>query len=375
MDTELRHRSRAPDPMASERKSPEKERRAVLVSRWKEVTALTVVFLLLLVTVICPVVFRSSVTVRKSLLFMNWLNLPLFRNLSNPEAEYGLNCTRNLYITSETSDVRIGAWHILPKGRIHECDMNPLSDKLPADRAFADERQVILYLHGNGGARGGNHRKGLYQVLAYSDKLDYHILAIDYRGYGDSTPLTPTAAGLVQDAATAYDWLLTQLNGRRDRITVWGHSLGTAIATYLVAQTEPVSQPVSLVLEAPFNSVADAVRNHPFAQLFSWHPLFDYFFVQPLASDSETNFDTESKIRNIHSNLLILHAEDDMIIPFSMGQKLFQAAVDTRPPSAPRAQFVSFDASKKYGHKGIFRDDLLPDIISQFVRNSRQSAS
>lgn len=370
MDTELRQRSRAPASKTSETEVSEKEKRTSLVSRWKEVTLVTVTVTIMVIAVICPLVFRSSVTVRKSLLFMNWLNLPLFRNLSNPELEFGLNCTRNFYITDEKNDVRIGAWHILPKGRIADCDMNTY-ERLPAAEAFADDRQVILYLHGNGGARGGNHRKGLYNVLAYSDKLDYHVLAIDYRGYGDSSPLSPTAAGLVQDASLAYDWLLSQVDGRKDRITVWGHSLGTAIATYLVAQTEPSSQPASVVLEAPFNSIADAVRNHPFAQLFSWHPLFDYFFVQPLATDSNTNFDSESKIRHIHSHLLILHAEDDMIIPFSMGQKLFQTAIQTRPTTVPRAHFVSFPASKKYGHKAIFRDEELPDIISQFVRSSR----
>lgn len=213
------------------------------------------------------------------------------------------------------------------------------------------------------------------QVLAYSEELDYHVVAIDYRGYGDSTPLSPTAAGLVDDAAVAYDWLLTQLHGRRDRIVVWGHSLGTAVATYLVARTDPISQPGAVVLEAPFNSVADAVRNHPTAFLFSLHPLFEYFFVSPVVTHPETNFDTEAKIRHIHSHLLILHAEDDMIVPFALGQKLFRTAVDTRPAGAPRAQFVSFPASKKYGHKAIFKDAQLPEIISNFVRNSRQRSS
>ena len=307
---------------------------------------------------------------------MNWLNLPLFRNLSNPEAEYGLNCTRNFFIHDDKNKMRIGTWHILPKSRIADCDLETPS-RLPLERAFADERPVVLYLHGNGGARGGNHRKGLYQVLAYSDQLDYHVVAIDYRGYGDSSPLSPSAAGLVEDAATTYDWLLTQLHGRRDRIIVWGHSLGTAVATYLVSRTDPITQPGSVVLEAPFNSMADAVRNHPFvhALFFSLHPFFEYMFVQPVATNPETNFDTEAKIRHIHSHLLILHAEDDMIIPFELGKKLFRVAADTRPATAPRAQFVSFDASKKYGHKAIFRDLQLPEIISKFVQSSGKSNS
>lgn len=327
--------------------------------------------LILILTVIVPLVFHSSLMIRKSLLFMNWLNLPLFRNLSNPEEEFGLKCTRNFHITGE-SGIRLGAWHVLPQSRVEECDLkNPI--RIPDERAFADDRQVILYLHGNGGARGGNHRNGLYKVLAYSDALDYHVLAIDYRGYGDSSPALLTAAGLVEDAATAYDWLLTQVNGRRDRITIWGHSLGTAVATYLVASTDPSSQPSSVVLEAPFNTVADAVRNHPIASVFTRHPYFEYFFVEPISMHADTAFDTESKIRFVHSHLLILHAEDDGIVPFRLGHKLFQVAIQTRPESSPRAQFVTFDASKLYGHKGIFKDEQLPQIISRFVANARKS--
>lgn len=69
---------------------------------------------------------------------MNWLNLPLFRNLSNPEMEFGLNCTRSFYIESEAG-IRLGIWHILPKSRINECDLND-PERLPADKAFNDDR-------------------------------------------------------------------------------------------------------------------------------------------------------------------------------------------------------------------------------------------
>ena len=330
--------------------------------------------LLLLLMVVCPVVFRSSLAVRKSLLFMNWLNLPLFRNLSRPEAEFGLNCTHHFFIENEANGARLGAWHVLPKSRIAECDLED-PQRLPPHSAFSDDRQVILYLHGNGGARGGNHRRSLYQVLAYTDRLDYHVLAIDYRGYGDSTAVSPTATGLVEDAALAYDWLLTQLGGKRERITVWGHSLGTAVATYLVAQTDAESQPSSVVLEAPFNTIADAVRHHPLASLFSFHPLFEEFFVQPIADHQETGLDTESKIRSVHSHLLILHARDDSIIPFALGERLWRVAQQTRPPTAPAALFHPFDASLQYGHKGIFRDIQLPDLLFHFVRKARHSGS
>jgi len=328
-----------------------------------------IVFIFLFFTIIAPVVFRWSDPIRRGLLFMNWLSLPLFRNVSNPELEFGLNCTRNLYITSPDDKVKLGVWHVLPKDRFAECNLNTV-EKLPANKAFNDNQPVVLYLHGNGGARGGNHRKELYKLLAYNDNLKYHIVAVDYRGYGDSTDLTPTSSGLVADAATVYDWLLTRLHGRNDRIIIWGHSLGTAVATYLVSQTDPLSQPSAVVLEAPFTTVEDAVRNHPLSTLFKKHPMFEYFFVEPLVKDEDTNFETAAKIRRVHCHLMILHAIDDAIVPYSLGQQLYQTALETRPPTAPPPKMVTFDGSHNYGHKGIFKDAQLPKIIADFVRSS-----
>ena len=306
---------------------------------------------------------------------MNWLNLPLFRNLSNPELEFGLNCTRHFYIDSESEKgSRLGIWHVLPKSRISECDLSD-PNRLPAAKAFNDDRQVILYLHGNGGARGGNHRKELYKVLAYNDKLDMHVVAVDYRGYGDSSPSEPTSAGLVSDAVSVYDWLLTQVHGRRERITIWGHSLGTAVATYLVAKIDPYAQPSSLILEAPFSSIYDALSHHPLSSIFRTHPWFDYFFVAPMVENDETNFDSAAKIRHIHCNLMILHAMDDVIVPYPLGHKLYQVALETRPKTAPPAKMVTFEAERNYGHKGIFKDSSLPDIIVDFVDKSRKWSS
>lgn len=360
------------DKYSKKKKSKSCRKSSSVMSSILKLTAITVVFLAVFLAIICPVVFRASLFVRKGLLFMNWLNLPLFRNLSNPELEFGLNCTRHFFIDSvKEKDIRLGVWHILPKSRIGECDLSDPS-RLASDRAFDDDRQVILYLHGNGGARGGNHRKELYKVLAYDSSLDYHVVAVDYRGYGDSSHTEVTSAGLVADAATVYDWLLVQVNGRKDRITVWGHSLGTAVATYLIAHLDPYAQPSSLVLEAPFSSIHDALSHHPLSSFFKVHPYFNYYFVDPMVKNDETNFDSAAKIAQVHCHLMILHAFDDVIVPYPLGEKLHRVALESRSKSAPAAQLVSFEASKGYGHKGIFKDAALPSIIKDFVDKARR---
>lgn len=300
---------------------------------------------------------------------MNWLNLPLFRNLSNPEGDFGLNCTHNFYIENSQEGLKLGAWHILPSSRISECNLNS-AEKLDPKKAFADSSHVILYLHGNGGARGGNHRKELYKVLAYNSQLNYHIITIDYRGYGDSTPVEPDAEGLVKDAKIAYEWLLGQLNGNTQRVTVWGHSLGTAVAVHMISSLQESKQPSSVVLEAPFSSLADAIKDHPLAKIFRKHPFFEEFFVQPLVVP-ETNFDSISLIKGVTSPILILHAMDDGIIPYSQGLKLFNVAMKSRGTNSPAPKMISFDSSRGYGHKGIFKDPDLAKFVSEFINSGK----
>ena len=77
-------------------------------------------------------------------------------------------------------------------------------------------------------------RVGLYKKLL---ALGYYVLAVDYRGYGDSTVISPvTEASCVTDARAALAWLTAKL-GDQVKVVVWGHSLGTAIASHMVSES------------------------------------------------------------------------------------------------------------------------------------------
>jgi abhydrolase domain-containing protein 12 len=80
---------------------------------------------------------------------------------------------------------------------------------------------IVLYLHGNTASRGSTHRVELYQILR---KMGYHVLALDYRGFGDSNSV-PSELGLVKDAINVYNYILN-VTGSRNPVFVWGHSLG-----------------------------------------------------------------------------------------------------------------------------------------------------
>lgn len=162
-------------------------------------------------------------------------------------------------------------------------------------------KATILYLHGNGGEISGRgERFAAYQAQGFG------VLFVSYRGYGASSG-SPSEEGLVNDARAAYDWLIAQ-GVRPDTIMLVGESLGSGVAVQLAAGRTVGA----MALEAPFYSAADIA-----AMSYWWLP------VRLLMKDK---FDSFAYIGKVESQLLIIHGDQDGIIPLSEGQKLFAAA-------------------------------------------------
>ena len=106
--------------------------------------------------------------------------------------------------------------------------------------------------------RGYDHRVGLYKVLL---ACGYKVLAVDYRGFGDSSADTVvTEDTVVEDARAAIAWMRDRLN-HSEQLVVWGHSLGAAIACRAVAEEhiENVNESniAILILESHLNNMED----------------------------------------------------------------------------------------------------------------------
>ena len=66
-------------------------------------------------------------------------------------------------------------------------------------------------------------------------------------GYADSSPITPSKTGVVQDALKVYEYAKSL--AKETPIIVYGHSLGTAVSTEAVAQLcEQGDPPKALIL-------------------------------------------------------------------------------------------------------------------------------
>ncbi|MCP9262801.1 Monoacylglycerol lipase ABHD12 [Dirofilaria immitis] len=205
---------------------------------------------------------------------------------------------------------------------------------------------VILYLHGNSFDRSQSTRCGLYNLLT---SLGFHVLAFDYRGYGDSSG-SPSEAGLIEDAKVMF--VYAKQHSLSTNVIIWGHSMGTAIATALALEF------TGLILESPFNNLRDVVTYHPYAIPFRWLPWFEKMILESL-SRSGLEMNTDERITRVDCPILILHAEDDHIIPLRLARKLHKNAVIAKRD----VTFKKFDAIHKFHHKYIYLAHELPKIL------------
>jgi len=180
----------------------------------------------------------------------------------------------------------------------------------------ADERDApaILYLHGSRWNLTG-HLFRLEQIRS----LGFSILAIDYRGFGQSLGELPSEASVYEDARIAWDHLKT-LQPDADKRLIYGHSLGGAVAVDLAAELGreaerrgEAPEARALIVESTFTSLADIateVADTPWP-------------VRWLVSQK---FDSIDKIDQVGMPLLLVHGTADQYVPARFSEELFAAA-------------------------------------------------
>ena len=166
---------------------------------------------------------------------------------------------------------------------------------------------TLLWFHGN----AGNISHRLDNLLLLSRRLNINILIFDYRGYGNSHG-KPSEPGLYADAEAALAYLRSRPDIDATRLTLFGRSLGCAVAVHL-ATRHPVK---AVILESPFTSI-DAMARHMRGGITS---------LIPTSWLIRSEFDSLSKIPNIHAPILIIHGDQDDIVPIQMARELYAAA-------------------------------------------------
>jgi len=196
------------------------------------------------------------------------------------------------------------------------------------------ESPTLLWFHGNAGNLGD--RVGLLRLL--HEELGLGIFMVDYRGYGRSEG-KPSEDGLYADARAALDAAQEHTAAGSDGVVVYGQSLGAAVAVELAS----ARRLRGVVLEAAFTSIPDMARQH-------------YAFL-PVGPLLRTSFDSESRIAEIDAPLLMLHGENDDIVPIEMGRQVFAAA------EAPK----EFRAIPGAGHNDVYLRTEFVTALKSFL--------
>ena len=297
---------------------------------------------------------RITTFIVSQIICIPFFKLP-FQDLKHPKRAYDMKDTVNLNIGIENET--IGAWFVCPLAS------SVASNKSIDEQYVEEERRevivgenetAILYLHGNAATRSQYHRRALYQMF---QKMGHYVLAIDYRGYGDSSWISPSQTSMVHDAQTALEWL-TQRSHPNANIFVWGHSLGTGVASKLCNVLSRDSAVSGYILEAPFNRMFDEVKSFKLSRILPFLGLD----IERILQMADMKFDSTENLQNCRKNILILHAEDDSVIPFELAQKLYS---DIKGSGVP-ATFVPFNKTERLGHDNIFKSKELESIVDNF---------
>ncbi|MEH1850701.1 MAG: alpha/beta hydrolase [Nostoc sp.] len=161
-------------------------------------------------------------------------------------------------------------------------------------------KYTILYSHGNSEDLGE-----IKQILEKLHAWGFSVFAYDYRGYGTSEG-KPTESNAYEDINSAYNYLTQNLKTPPERIIVLGRSVGGGSAVNL-AMRKPIA---GLILESSFTSAFRVIVPFPI-----------------LPFDKFPNLDN---IKKVKCPILVIHGKADDIIPFTHGERLFNAAISPK---------------------------------------------
>lgn len=204
----------------------------------------------------------------------------------------------DIWLTS-ADGTQLHAWHLIPAS-LAEPNLGEQSTPAP----------MILYLHGNA-ENVSTHSRSIYWLV----EAGYRVLALDYRGFGASQGVAELP-GVLDDVEAGAAWLREQWPSAE--LTVLGQSIGSALAVNFVADKAGQYQVERLVLDAPFTGFRSVARD-----VLMQAPIG--FLLWPFVGLVPSDWDPEDKAPEINIPVLVMHSQQDEIIPIEQGRALFAA--------------------------------------------------
>ncbi|KAJ1970253.1 hypothetical protein IWQ62_000080 [Dispira parvispora] len=273
-------------------------------------------------------VFTTCPDQQRYFFHLYWLKYFSLSDFAHPEKLGFYNgSVRNGHLTT-ADGVKLGFWHILPQSSTHQEVFHHHQELRESmsnwDEAFENQLKaaprVILYLHGQGGARDGPNRLRTYRSF-YEIDPTAHIFTLDYRGYGDSDGLPLNEDLVTLDCLAAWAYLRKHVSAHQ--IVVYGHSLGTGLSVKLCHKlAQQHEYPQALCLENPFECLTKLCLEYSYSPLLkpviSFKPLCDI-----IVSKLSHRLSSIQYLPALSIPILIIHGRADEFINLDHAYRLF----------------------------------------------------
>jgi len=218
---------------------------------------------------------------------------------------------------------------------------------------------TLLFLHGNAGNIG--HRLG--NAKALYDEINCNIALLEYRGYGRSDG-QPSEEGLYIDAQACLDYLHTRPDIAKNKIVVFGRSLGGAVAVDLASRSRNKEKIGALIVENTFTSIPDIAKI-----------LFPFKFIKMLPVWFYKNqFKSAKKVCKISTPVLFISGLTDKLIPPYMMTNLYSGC---GAPVKKLARFAGGTHNETWSCSEYFQtiNYFLDEVIFLHTEHGRKKTS
>lgn len=174
-------------------------------------------------------------------------------------------------------------------------------------------KALVLFFHGN-----AQNITSHYMNLAWLPERGHDYLIFDYRGYGISEG-SPQPKGLYTDAIDflEYAYKLYKNEGYK-KFVVYGQSLGGAVLQRAVVDFKHKNEIDLMVIDSSFLSYSDIAFDKLKGNSIT-------FLLSPLAYLLiQDDYAPALTVNRYDLPTLVIHGDDDHIIPYKFGQELFK---------------------------------------------------
>ena len=168
---------------------------------------------------------------------------------------------------------------------------------------------TIIFFHGNAGNIGVRVPNAVELF-----KLEANVLQVEYRGYGESTPVNikPTERGIKSDAEAVLRFASNHPSIDSSRIFLFGRSLGGAVTFHVADYAEKNDIPLAgMFVENTFESIG-----HMVDVLLPFLSPFKNILLR-------NKWDSTSLAEHLRTPILYIAGDQDEIVPYTQMRDLY----------------------------------------------------